>query len=286
MKTGKFYLQYSYEGFYPAIDLSTDYGKRKGMFIKSEGDTVIASWNEFNISPAIRLPLKWSHKYWIRSFQPSLGMTFKKMEMDDLVSEGYDPDNIFTIDGKLLISNQMKTSYRDLFPRWGQEINLNYVLTPYRNITNYVFAGDLKFIFPGFLKHHSLELYAGYQKKVELYYHFPDYLVFPIGYTGITQNEIASLHSGYSFPISYPDWQLGHFLYIKRIKSTVFYDYAKGFDQQPYEKYSSTGIALRFDLSLFNFIAPFDVGMRTIYKPEERNFEFQFLFGIDLNSFY
>jgi hypothetical protein len=286
MSTGKYYLQYSYEGFYPAIDLSTDYGKRKGLFIKSEGDTVTASWNEWNISSALRLPLKWSHKYWIRSFQPSLGVTYKSMEMDELVSEWYDPDRIFTMDSKMLLSNQMKTSYRDLFPRWGQEINLNYNRTLDRNNTNSVFAGDLKLYFPGIGKHHSLELYAGYQKKEEVYYHFPDFILFPLGYTNIFQNEIVSLHTRYSLPLGCPDWRLGHILFIKRIKSTIFYDYAEGFDQVPHEKYTSTGIDLRMDMCIVNFIFPFDLGLRTIYKPETKNFEFQFLFGISINSLY
>jgi hypothetical protein len=87
-------------------------------------------------------------------------------------------------------------------------------------------------------------------------------------------------------PLGCPDWRLGHILFIKRIKSTIFYDYAEGFDQVPHEKYTSTGIDLRMDMCIVNFIFPFDLGLRTIYKPETKNFEFQFLFGISINSLY
>jgi hypothetical protein len=284
--TGKYYLQYSYEGFYPAFDLGTDFGRRKGLFNQNEDDTIIASWNEWNITSAVRLPLNWSHNNWIRKFVPSIGITLKGLETEKVDYEGYIPDRMVTINGTAVFSNMMKTSYRDLFPRWGQEINLNYIRSLDWTNKNSVLAGDLKLYFPGIGKHHSIELSGGYQKKEQVYYNFQDFISYPFGYTNIYQKEIVSLHTGYSLPLLYPDWRISHLLFIKRIKATFFYDYAEGFDQTPHNKYSTAGLDLRLDLCPVNFLIPLDIGLRSGYMLENNKLAFQFLIDFNLDSMF
>jgi hypothetical protein len=279
-KTGKCYLLYSYQGFYPAIDLGADFGRRKDQ--RSESDTIY-TWNEWNITSAVRLPLYWSRSYWERRFEPSLGVTFKGLEKDKLVSEGYAPERMSTINGKVVLSNLMKKSYRDFLPRWGQEVRLNYMRTLDRDNFNSFFAGEIKLYFPGFAKNHSLMLSSGYQKKQQIYYNFQDFVYLPFGYTNIFQKEIVSLHTGYSFPLLCPDWRLSHILYIQRIRPAVFYDYAVGFDQAPNRKYSTAGIDLWLDFCPVNFLIPLKIGFRTGYQPATKDFATQFLFDFNMD---
>jgi hypothetical protein len=242
--TWKYYMLYSYAGFYPAIDLGSDFGSQKNQITKSDGDPLNVSWKEWNISTAVRLPLAWTYNFWEQKFIPSIGVTIKSLKKDQLISADYLPDKMSLINAKVVLSNLMKKSYRDFLPRWGQEIKLNYSRTIDRNNFNSVFTGDIRLYFPGVGKHHTIELYGGYQKKVQGYYNFQDFIDFPCGYTDIFQKEIVSLHTGYSLPLSYPDLRISHLLFIKRIKSTIFYDYAEGFDQAPHMKYSTTGLGL------------------------------------------
>jgi hypothetical protein len=140
--------------------------------------------------------------------------------------------------------------------------------------------------FPGVAENHGLRLYGGYQKKIDTYYSFSDYINFPRGYDDIFPNKVYSFSACYSMPLLLPDWRLGHFLYIKRFKAALFYDWAKSTDFNIPEYFSSSGLDLTMDFSLFNFVAPFDAGIRSIYFPETGKMKFQVLFDLNLNSIY
>jgi hypothetical protein len=202
--------------------------------------------------------------------------------MDDDISLDFDHDKIIALNYYLTATNIMKTSQRDIYPRWGQQLQVNFNDTPFGNGINKIISGQVTLDFPGIVRHHGLRLYGGYQKKTENYYTFSDYIVFPRGHNQISAKEISSFSALYTMPLFYPDWQLDHFLFIKRLKSSVFYDYAKTTNKV----FSSTGLDLTMDFTMFNFIAPFDAGLRSAYIPETGKLKFELLFALNLNSIY
>jgi hypothetical protein len=97
------------------------------------------------------------------------------------------------------------------------------------------------------------------------------------------------LSLAYRLPLCYPDWSLGSLAYFKRIKGGVFYDYAtnniSSTSSANTNVYRSTGLELRSDMQILRFIAPFDLGVRTIYTPDlSSHFIFQFLFAINIRD--
>jgi hypothetical protein len=285
-KTGKYFMSYTYEGLYPAIDLNVDYGLRKDIYVNMNNDSINSKWRELNLTAGLRLPLKWVKNYWTRSFQPSAGFTFTNLAMDRTIPANFDNNRIVALNSSLYFSNKMKMAYGDLLPRWGQEIRLDFRKTLTRDVKSSILAGEIILDFPGFAKHHGIEIDGSYQKKSDRDYHFPDLGKLPLGFSGIFKNEFGSLFASYSLPLGYPDFQLGHLLYVKRVKATAFYNHAIIMDKLPHEHLISTGLDLRMDLNVVNFITAFDTGLRTIYFPQTRNFGFEFLFSIDLNSLY
>lgn len=285
-RTGKYYLSLSNESLYPAIDVNIDYGGRRDILVNNMNDSIQVKWKELNLSTGIRLPLKWTHNVWRRSFQPEIGLSYKYLKMDESVPDQFEHKKIIAADYSLNATNLMKTSLRDLYPRWGQQLQINYNHTPFEEGSNSIFAGQLTLDFPGIARHHGLRLYGAYQKKNENYYTFSDYINFPRAYTNIFRNNIYSFSTLYSMPLILPDWQIKHFLYIKRIKTAFFYDFAKSTEQVFPRYFSSTGLDLTMDFSLFNFIAPFDAGLRSAYIPETGKMKFQLLFTLNLNSLY
>jgi len=281
-QTGKYVFLMSNQSLYPAIDLNLDYGDRHDIL----HDTIPLKWKETNISAGLRLPLRWSHNIWWRSFQPAVKMNYKYLNMDKSVPESFTNNQVITLGYSIQASNLMNTSTRDLFPRFGQQLLLNFNHTTFESKLDWIYAGQVYLDFPGILKHHGLRLYGAYQKKSETDYSFSDFIVFPRGYDNIFRDELASFSALYSLPLFLPDWQLGHFMYIKRIKTAFFYDYAQSRDLKLPDVFSSTGIDLSMDFSLFNFIAPFDAGIRSIYIPETGQMKFQLLFSLNLNSIY
>jgi hypothetical protein len=105
-----------------------------------------------------------------------------------------------------------------------------------------------------------------------------------------------ALRVDYKFPLFYPDFSIGRFTYVKRIKSSLFYDYAwlsipavdsHGNVHTGYHQlgFSSTGIELISDVHFFRFFVPFELGIRSYYRPDYRNWGFNLLLSANLNGF-
>lgn len=284
--TGKYFLSVSDESLFTAIDFYADYCGRKDTGYYTENKTIAERWNEVNVSVGLRLPLNWTHNFWIRKFQPSAGINFKHLRMDETIPLEFQYNNLVTLRYSLLASNTIKSSPRDIIPRWSQLIQLDFSNTPFAHSKNSVFAGQLALDFPGFGRHHVISLYGAYQKKIEDTYPFADIIIFPRGYTDIIQKEISSFSAAYSLPLFYPDWRVGHLIYLKRFKSSLFIDYAESLNNQATERYLSQGMDLRADFGFLNIITPFDAGIRSAYLPYSGELKFVFLFSINFAGMY
>ena len=285
-KTGKYYLSITDESLYPAIDLNMDYGGRQDIHIDNMNDTIPIKWKELNLSAGLRLPLKWSHNVWGRTFQPAISLNYKDLRMDESIPYNFEYNKIISVNYSLLATNLMKTSLRDLYSRWGQQLQLNFNNTPFEKGLNSIFAGQLTLDFPGISRHHGIRLYGAYQKKDDPYYSYSDYILFPRGYDHIFRDEVYSFSALYSMPLFSPDWQLIHSLYIKRFSAAAFYDFARSKDQTLPRFFSSIGLELTMDFHLFSNVLPFNAGLRSAYIPETGKKVFQFLFNCNFNAIY
>ncbi len=284
--TGKYYLSVSDESLYTAIDFNADYTQRKDTGVYTEDKVVPERWNEFNLSVGLRLPLNWTHNNWKRSFQPAAGVNFKNLRMNESVPLDFEFKNIVSLKYSLLASNIIKTSPRDIFPHWSQQLQLDFSNTPFINSTNSIFSAQLTFDFPGLFRHHGIHLYGAYQKRNEDIYPFEDIIFFPRGYTEIERDEISSFSAMYSLPLFYPDWSVGQILYFKRFKMSLFYDFAESPENLSPKHFTSLGLDLRSDFSFLNLITPLDAGVRSIYVPDKGRMQFELLFSINFGGMY
>ena len=284
-QTGRYYAQYTYAGWYPMIDMGVDYGLRKDFYYGH--DTLEFKWRETNLTAGLRLPLNLSRgKYSssitfsaygyhiIRRMLPESGLRFRH---PDIFSMGY------SVRGW----RQIKSNFRDIYPRWGQSVGLYYRNTPFQAAPgNSLAAVTANMYFPGIIRHQGLNVYAGYQFRKIDYYKIADVVAYPRGITHRQDRELISIRSTYAFPIAYPDWSIGPLVYMKRISGAIFYDFAFGWNPGADHNYSSMGADLITEVHLLRFIAPFELGLRTIYLPDDNDVSFQFLFGVSFNSFY
>lgn len=285
-RSGKYFFTVSNESLYPAVDFKMDYGRRQDFVMYTSNDSVQEKWNEFNVFAGLRLPLKWTHNVWTRSFQPAASLNYKSLKMDESVNLTFNHDRIVTTNYSLLAANEMKSSPRDMGPRWAQYVQLNYSNTPFNNQSNSIFAGQATLSFPGIGRHHVFGLYGAYQKKKEEFYSFSDLIILPRGYSEIDRKELFSFSATYALPLFYPEWRIGHLMYFKRFKTMLFYDYARSSDILLPRSFSSVGFDLTSDFSLFSLIAPLDAGLRTIYHPEDGTMNFEFVFALNFGGMY
>jgi hypothetical protein len=182
---------------------------------------------------------------------------------------------------------QIKSNYRDIFPRWGQSLGLYYRHAPLESgHGSFIAAGILNLYFPGIIRHQGLNIYTGFQQRKIGGYKFSDIVAYPRGITGKQDNDLISIRSTYAFPIAYPDWSIGPVVYLKRIRANLFYDYAFGWHSGIQRNYNSYGADLLAEMHILRFLAPMEFGVRGAYLPDEQSIYWSFLFSIGFDSFY
>lgn len=297
----------SYQSLYPIIDVTATYGNRVADAAYQDTLGVVQDdrlkWTETTVKAGLRIPwLLTSSKYHSRiEVHNYVGVTSVK----NYESETFGDSRYLYFgrlnDGSLLhnefvvtMYNLLSQSKRDIYSKFGQSITFENYSTPY--------GGDFKggltalkgqLYFPGFFKHHSINFFAGWQhQKITLNpneYWFTNRMPYPRGYTGRVFEDFYVLRSNYDLPILYPDLSIGPFLYIQRVRATLFYDYGYGktdvlnqdvgLQWEAQDSYQSTGIDLNFDFNVMRALPQLELGVRFVYLPNEQQTQFEFLVG-------
>ena len=284
-ETGKLYAGFSYEGWFPVFNFRYEYGKRAGMKKNSlTGETSRFTWNESNLVFNVSVPLNLSHGRWYHSLNLLAGSTLIDVIHDKSTPQKFTNGWITSFNYRIFASNSFRSNYQDMFPKWGQSIELNFRHSPFsENDIGSIGAVEMNLYFPGILKHHGIRIYGGYQRQNDLNvygYSYAGYVIYPRGYDGAYNDEVWSVLTNYKFPLFCPDWSIGSLMYIKRFKLNLFFDYAEGFNPGELNIYKSTGAELTADLHLLRFVFPFELGLRAYYLPDSYTLGFNFLWGI------
>lgn len=287
-QAGKYYMSFSYNGLFPAFDLGMDYGLRRGVHQDDNDSITNFKYHELNVPGGVSLPLSWSVSSWYMGANPRIGYAYKYLKMDPESGLQFKYDRINALDYRFFYYAQHKTSYRDLQPPWGQLVEINYKHTVSDQTTsgNSIFSSEVLAYFPGFFRHQGLRVYAGYQDRIWDYYLFSNLINTARGYSGLSGDRMMTLTGTYVFPLFYPDWRLGPVLYLKRLKGAVFYDHTVLMDDSPYGYANTIGLDLSIDFHLLSFLAPIEVGLRSMYMPADASFGFEFLWGVNFDSLY
>ncbi len=300
---GRFFLNYSYYGLYPVLDLRAETGLRRSFYRPQQNpdERIPFLWREYEASLGVRIPLQFRKGPVFYGITPSIrpGITQVAGTAD---SPDFFLDNAFyTMSYRLTGYRQLRSVVRDLGPRSAQVVDLNYRHTPFGGTDmGSVLSGRLIWYFPGLIRHHSLRLSAAYQQQEEgtpkeqsINYIFPNLINYPRGISGRYDKRTYSFSADYAFPVAYPDWALSSLVYIKRISLNLFADYAQATsrvvppeeEEDPFDdtdNLQSFGADILNDVHLLRFFAPVTLGLRTIYLPETDDFEFRLLFVLDL----
>ena len=284
---GKYYFNYSYQGFYPIIDLQVDYGKRRYYYNDSIHQIKFLLYDETNIETEIRLPLSFNKGRYYRGIRPSI--KFRNSFLKELPENkiNFTQHTIYSQNYRLYLYNQIRSSYKDLCPAWGQIFDFRVGHTPFqKDHKSWIVSAQSVFYFPGLFKHHGIKIINGYQKRQEGVYYFPQVVNYPRGFNNKNDLELFRTSINYKFPLYYPDFHIGSLFYLKRLKLNLFYDHVYGKQPKGNTTYQSTGFELTSDMHLFSLIAPLDMGVRYIYYPNRKSNIFEFLFSIDFSALY
>jgi hypothetical protein len=309
-QTGKYSATYSYKGWYPVMDLIAETGDRKGYYTSVNDEIKSFGFKENNYSLALSVPLRY------QSFEYFFGLTpSAKLGINQITENRNTPGSIllsdnrtYTFKGTDFYSQQFRifgyrqrrSVPRDIFPRDGQVIDIQYRHTPWGGADmGTLFAARGILYIPGLIRHHGIRLSAGYQNRqtgentnepgtVSVFYSFGGVIPYPRGIIGKSHQNLKVFTAEYAFPIMYPDLSISQLIYVKRLKSYVFYDYALGRrfpapnqSKGRLEAFESYGLGITADVHIFRLFAPISLGGQVAFTGEKTPV-FRFIYNISI----
>ena len=296
----------TYQALFPVFEFSTTFG---GPTLLYNGPSNVKkpdiTNNNLDLTGRVYFPLNLTRGIYTTGVTPSVELDYKNTWFYYPEATSYQQGMSF-VSYYLYVYRYLRPSIRDLAPKWGVTLAAKYYSTPFDNTQ----FGRLYYLrshiyFPGLLPHHSLQLSVAIQKNESLRYVFIRQIEFPRGIPSLSSylynnpllitNDLQTLSMDYTFPIVYPDFDLGALFYMKRIRGNLFFDIAKNvYSGYSYggikhignsETLSSTGVDLTADFHLFRILFPINAGLRCIYFPRTGEHMTQLLFRIDLANY-
>jgi hypothetical protein len=235
-KKNVFHTRITWQGWYPVFESQLDYGFDPG--IAKFGEEVE---NPSPIQPGIRftntvsVPLSFNSGRFYQYLRPSITSNYHNdniyIKEDGMYDSGQN-----LISGRLYFTNYRRFAFRDIAPKWAQTIDLNYSFAPFdRNIYGSEISLKSAFFFPGFLPNNGIKL--RFEKEIQKpeKFMYNSRVSLPRGYENIISRDINFLSIDYIAPLFYPDFNIASLLYIKRFRTSLFYDYAQGTGNTYYE---------------------------------------------------
>jgi len=276
-ETGKFVVNMSYYGLYPIISAGYSYGDRRGK-AKIEGKEYNLYWWEQDWNLGMRVPLNFSRGKWNRGMQFASSVRQLHREMAPEVGLNFKEPSITNLNYELFLWNQTRRSVRDIYPRFGQSFRYIFIHSPFRVIPSQQYYLATTLFFPGLIPNHGLRLHGALQlSQNEIGY--GSYIRVPRGYQQFYSKEMKVMKLDYVMPLMYPDVGIPTVFYLKRIWSSVFFDYLNIGGH-----YRSAGLELHAEWNVLQFPAPIDFGARISYT--NNGWIPEMIFGINFSSLY
>ncbi len=273
---------FTIRSFYPVLDLAFDIGGPAETISPSYDGIFLEEKISKHLTGKIFVPLNLTRNRFIRNLTPAVTATYQNTQVYD--SMGFKGQGVLLLSNDIFFRNVLRLARRDIYPRWGQIVNLRSIHSPIFNddLYGYAYTGRINLFFPGLLRNHSLLLRAGFQAQFSDSLYFNDFII-QRGFDQKKAKDIYLFSSDYVMPLFYPDWELW-LMYIKRFRAGLFYDFAQVHDQEIMNRHS-LGAEVLMDYHLLRIIMPFSTGARFVYIPSENRSQVELIFSLNISGF-
>ena len=288
----------TWKGWYPVFESRLDYGEPRISNIREAGGEPSEIQSGIRFLNTVSVPLHFSSGKFSEYLRPSITSDYRNDYIYIRKSDTYDHGQLI-LSGRLSLSNYHKSAIRDIYPRWAQIIDLNYSFAPFdKKIYGSAISMKTSFYFPGFFPNNGIKIRIEKEKQIPAKSLFGNRVSFPRGYKNIISKEFDFLSVDYVLPLAYPDFNVSSLLYLKRIRTGLFYDYASGPGNSFYkntangliplynhtykESFRSFGFELMADFHILRIPFMISGGVQTAWKKISESPSFELLFNIDL----
>ncbi|MDJ1499113.1 hypothetical protein [Xanthocytophaga agilis] len=277
-RTASYIGNISYQGLYPVLDLNVSSGSRSGTgYVDRKlplDSTRTDIWRETSISGGVRLPLTFTRSKFRESLVLSVYSGYTKVTDYDFTARSYSEQSngsLYDMRYALQYNRLRKQALRDVFPRWGQTLTSQYRHTlPGSDFTGTQYTVQGGLFFPGLAKHHGFLLRGNFKYEdvsaTRQNYRFAAPIVFVRGQSYTNSTYYTGVYADYRFPIFYPDWTLGRWFYIQRIKGNLFADYGRLSTGNASAELTSIGVDISADFNFMRLLPQLELGFRTVYR--------------------
>jgi hypothetical protein len=206
------------------------------------------------------------------------------------------------LSARIYFLNYHRFAYRDIFPRWGQSLDLIYSFAPFdKAIYGTELSLRASFYFPGLFPGNGLRIRFEKEKQAPVKFQFTSKVSLPRGYNNIISRDLNLIAADYAVPLLYPDLNIGSLVYIKRFRTSLFFDYARGSGNTYYagspeglrpvsfhdyaENFGSAGFELLADFHLFRIPYMISGGAQAAWIKGSKEPVIKVLLNIDLFGF-
>jgi|WetSurMetagenome_2_1015567.scaffolds.fasta_scaffold00003_50 hypothetical protein len=225
----KFHSLITWKGWYPVIESRLDYGDIPYVYKPQASiDDPYSVKSGITSTNTLYIPLIFRLGKFTLFLRPSASIIYQNNYLYSEKLSAYDYGQT-QFSGRFYFSNAYTTAERDIFPRLAQVVDLYYSWYPF---DGEYYGTDLTvrtaFYFPGVFRNNSLRIrFENEFQSSESFLNF-NLINFPRGYKNIISEDLTYVSGDYSFPIVYPDLNIGSLIYLKRIRGGLFFDYAAG----------------------------------------------------------
>ena len=293
-----FHSGVTWMGWLPVIESRLDYGDSP-VISKSQDDadpSIVQP--RIGFINTVSLPLTFSSGKFSEYIRPSISSDYRN-DLIFLRDENYYDSDQTILSGRIFFSNVFRNALRDIYPKWGQVVDLNYTFAPFdKEIYGKSVSLKTTFYFPGFFRDNGIRIRYEKEKQDPASFFYGNRVLHPRGYEDIISMELDFMSFDYVLPIAYPDFNLSSFFYLKRIRTGLFYDYAVGNDntyflhdgrgQRPVqtnrfrENFESYGFELLADFHILRIPYMISGGVQTAWKTITEKPAVMLLFNINL----
>ncbi len=308
-KEGRWYANYIYKGWYPQFEFEASTGKRESQYylvrqtLNNEGevikrDTTLEGydWQETRLEADIKLPLNFTKGKFFRLLQPELKYELTSIKQGNSSPENFFNGNLQTLAYRVYYHQILRQSPQDVLPDFGIILDATYRHSPFGDLdAGSISAFQAISYLPGALPNHGVRLYYGYQDRGDGPHNlFSDAIRYPRGWGKSSNDNMYTFSADYRLPLAYPDLSIGGIMYLKRLRASIFADFARQ-EGVIYENntpvavfsrnLSSYGVELVGDMNWFRFYAPVQLGFRASYLRELEAMDYAVLLSINFTSF-
>lgn len=285
----------AWKGWYPVFELDLTYGGTPAIMQNGSNtsEPSVISPGLF-ASGSVYIPLYFNRGRYNRTFWPQARLSYANNYFYESETGLYDYGQTL-LSARLYFSNTHRLAYRDIWPRWGQVIDLNTRFSPTDpDLYGPVTSAKALFYFPGLFRNHGLKVTAQHEEKEFRKLLTGNRITLPRGYLNVIPEKASAFSADYTFPLFYPDLGIGQLIYIQRLRGELFYDYALAEENYYFleenlvsgsEEFISYGSGLMADFYLLRIPFRFTAGVEAAWLPNKNEPWINYLFRIDVFGF-